>query len=203
MNFISHHRVSVKRVKKAHLCNMHTVLLSSGISHEPNTVCNVYLWLPRPLRKWIEERQGLEQQAMPASQFTAKGRRRGKAKDMQRRQGAPGPDGDAPTTRESHVRSSRQSHAAKNLGEQFSSMSGAQAVQHGKQVKILVRLLFRGCLMAQLHAEYLRNRSASAVMYAASLRVQSCGFLKLIVRGFLRVLWFPPLLHWLIVQLIK
>ncbi|XP_076444098.1 m7GpppN-mRNA hydrolase-like [Babylonia areolata] len=93
----------------------------------------------RPLRKWIEEQgRKQEQQAMPASQFTAKGRRRGKGKDVQRRQGAPGPDGDASTCREGQGRSSRQSQVAKNLGEQFSDMPAASQGGHTeKPVKIL------------------------------------------------------------------
>lgn len=95
----------------------------------------------RSLRKWIEDQQnGDEQQAMPASQFTAKGRRRGKGKDIQRRQGAPGPDGDASTCREGQGRVSRQSQVAKNLGEQFSEMAPAcGSGQAEKPMKILMR----------------------------------------------------------------
>ncbi|KAL8584256.1 hypothetical protein ACOMHN_034941 [Nucella lapillus] len=98
----------------------------------------------RSLRKWIDEQKAEKQHALPASQFTAKGRRRGgKGKEVQRRQGAPGPDGDACTGREGQGqgqgRGSRQSVVAKSLGEQFNEAAASPGRQADKSVKILSR----------------------------------------------------------------
>ena len=65
--------------------------------------------------------------------------RRGKDRDGQRRQGPPGPHGDAPSSREGQGRGSRQGQVVRNLNDQFSGVAVGGTRQQGKRIQILVR----------------------------------------------------------------
>ena len=91
----------------------------------------------RKLRAWISKLD--PHQPMPASQFTAMGRR-GKDRDGQRRQGPPGPHGDAPASREGQGRGGRQGQVVRNLSDQFNGIAVGGAGPQGKRVQILVRV---------------------------------------------------------------
>lgn len=96
----------------------------------------------RKLRAWINKELN-PHQPMPASQFTATGRR-GKDRDGQRHQGPPGPHGDAPSSREGQGRGSRQGQVVRNLSDQFSGMAVGGTGQQGKRVQLLVRVHSEG-----------------------------------------------------------
>ena len=65
--------------------------------------------------------------------------RRGKDRDGQRRQGPPGPHGDAPSSREGQGRGSRQGQVVRNRNDQFSGVAVGGTRQQGKRIQILVR----------------------------------------------------------------